>query len=69
MMELHNLLLVGCQVFMKPNLNFFPFVDEDSAFDALQTLADLSLMLPAEANEDGKKYIRPIFLLLLEVES
>nr|XP_027075043.1 protein ALWAYS EARLY 3-like [Coffea arabica] len=26
--------------------------DEDSAFDALQTLADLSLMLPAEANED-----------------
>ncbi|XP_059280629.1 protein ALWAYS EARLY 3 [Lycium ferocissimum] len=29
--------------------------DESSAFDALQTLADLSLMMPTAENEDGKE--------------
>lgn len=33
---------------------FFLHVDESSSFDALQTLADLSLMMPAAENEDGK---------------
>lgn len=33
---------------------FFLHVDESSAFDALQTLADMSLMMPTAENEDGK---------------
>lgn len=31
------------------------FADEEPAFDALQTLADLSLMMPTD-HEDGKCY-------------
>lgn len=36
------------------NFLFLFLVDEDSPFDALQTLADLSLMMPTTENEDGK---------------
>lgn len=32
------------------------YVDEVSAFDALQTLANLSLMMPDTTNENGKTY-------------
>lgn len=44
-------------------------VDEDSGFDALQTLADLSLMMPESTNDNGKSIIYFLVRLSQEVSS
>lgn len=46
---------------------YFLYSDEISAFDALQTLADLSLMMPATENENGKdEHCRPFSFCVLQ---
>jgi len=42
------------------------FVDEGSAFDALKTLADLSLMLPVTNPDTGKAFEFIYKILMLE---
>lgn len=44
------------------------YADEGSAFDALQTLADLSLMMPETTSEIGKLYCSVSFSFGLRVE-
>lgn len=47
----------------------FSCVDEDSGFDALQTLADLSLMMPESTNDNGKSIIYFLVRLSQELSS